>query len=307
MKNKYFAMDFHLFDGEGGMGAPGADTASTQGSEQGIDERPQIVYGKDPTGNGPAMSQVGADNMQQGMTPEAEFAAMVGKGGRFHDIYGQMVSNVIQDRFRNQADLQAQMNSISEGLSPLFMNYGLETGDFEGLQNAIANDDAFYQANAEKAGLDVEQYKRQLQLEAEAERGRRITQQYEEEQRRTEMFTRWENQAQVLQQQFPNFDLGREIENNPAFANYLNYGASVQDAFMLSHMNEVVGGMNNAASQQATQNVVSAIQQRAARPPENGLSMHNPAIQRRSDPSQLTDEDFDEINRIVAEGGTVSF
>ena len=293
--------------GEGGMGAPGADTASTQGSEQGIDERPQIVYGKDPTGNGPATSQVGSDNMQQGMTPEAEFAAMVGKGGRFHEIYGQMVSNVIQDRFKNQADLQTQMNSISEGLSPLFMNYGLETGDFEGLSKAISQDDAFYQANAEKAGLDVEQYKRQLQLEAEAERGRRITQQYEEEQRRTEMFTRWENQAQVLQQQFPNFDLGREIENNPAFANYLNYGASVQDAFMLSHMNEVVGGMNNAASQQATQNVVSAIQQRAARPPENGLSMHNPAIQRRSDPSQLTDEDFDEINRIVAEGGTVSF
>ena len=121
------------------------------------------------------------------------------------------------------------------------------------------------------------------------------------------MFNRWENEASQLQQQFPNFDLGLEIENNPSFANYLNYGASVQDAFMLSHMNEVMGGMNTAANQQATQNVVSAIQQRAARPPENGLSMHNPAIQRRSDPSQLTDEDFDEINRIVAEGGSVSF
>lgn len=306
MNRNEFAMDFHLFDGEGGMGAPGAGTASVPGSAQGIDEQPQIVYGKDPTGNGQAMSQVGSDNAAQ-VNPEAEFAALVGKGGIYHDIYGQMVSNAIQDRFKNQADLQKQMNSISEGLSPLFLNYGLETGDFEGLQNAIANDDAFYKANAEKAGLDVEQYKRQLQLEAEAERGRRITEQYEEQQRRTEMFNRWESEAQVLQQQFPMFDLGREIENNPAFANYLNYGASVQDAFMLSHMTEVMGGMNNAASQQATQNVVSAIQQRAARPPENGLSMHNPAIQRRSDPSQLTDEDFDEINRIVSEGGSVSF
>lgn len=306
MDKNRFAYSFHIFDGEGGMGATGA-AASMSGPAQGMDEQPQIVYGKDPRGNGQANSQVGSDNAAQAMTPEAEFAELIGKGGRFHDIYGQTVSKAIQDRFKNQADLQAQMNDISEGLSPLFMNYGLETGDFEGLSNAIAQDDAFFKANAEKAGLDVEQYKHQLQLEAEAERGRRITEQYEEQQRRTQMFTRWESEAQVLQQQFPNFDLGLEIENNPAFANYLNYGASVNDAFLLSHMNEIVGGMNNAASQQATQNVVSAIQQRAARPPENGLSMHNPAIQRRSDPSQLTDEDFDEINRIVSEGGTVSF
>lgn len=306
MNRNEFAWSFSLFDGEGGMGAAGAE-ASVPGSEQGIEEQPQVVYGRDPRGNGQAMSQVGSDMTAQEQNPEAEFAALVGKGGRYHDIYGQMVSNVIQDRFKNQTNLQQQMDSIAEGLSPLFMNYGLESGDFEGLSKAIAQDDAFYQANAEKAGLDVEQYKRQLQLEAEAERGRRITQQYEEQQRRNEMFTRWEQQAQVLQQQFPNFDLGLEIQNNPAFANYLNYGASVQDAFMLSHMNEVMGGMNNAASQQATQNVVSAIQQRAARPPENGLSMHNPAIQRRSDPSVLTDEDLDEINRRVAEGEVIGF
>jgi hypothetical protein len=303
MKRNKYAYDFHLFDGEGGMAGA---TASVPGSAQGIDEQPQIVYGKDPTGNGQAMSQVGSDNAAQ-VNPEAEFAALVGKGGVYHDIYGQMVSNAIQDRFKNQADLQAQMDNISEGLSPLFMNYGLETGDFEGLKKAISQDDAFYRANAEKAGLDVEQYKRQLQLEAEAERGRRITEQYENQQRQNEMFARWESETQVLQQQFPNFDLGLELQNNPTFANYLNYGASVNDAFLLSHMGEIMGGMNNAMSQQATQNVVSAIQQRAARPPENGLSMHNPAIQRRSDPSQLTDEDLDEINRRVAEGEAIGF
>lgn len=307
MRKIEFAYNFHIFDGEGGMGAEGS-TASFGGPEQGMEDKPQVVYGKDPRGNnGQPMSQVGSDNGGQATDLNAEFAELVGKGGRFHDVYGQMVSSVIQDRFKNQANYKQQMDSIADGLSPLFMNYGLDTGDFEGLKDAIANDDAFYQANAEKAGLDVEQYKHQLQLEAEAERGRRITQQYEEQQRRQEMFNRWENEASQLQQQFPNFDLGLEIENNPSFANYLNYGASVQDAFMLSHMNEVMGGMNTAANQQATQNVVSAIQQRAARPPENGLSMHNPAIQRRSDPSQLTDEDFDEINRIVAEGGSVSF
>ena len=306
MNRNEFVWSFHLFDGEGGMGAADA-TASVSGSAQGMEEQPQIVYGRDPRGNGQAMSQVGSDNGVQAEDLNAEWEALTGKGGKFHEMLGQVKSQTIQERFKNQADLQAQMHNISEGLSPLFMNYGLETGDFEGLKNAIANDDAFYRVNAEKAGLDVEQYKRQLQLEAEAERGRRITQQYENQQRQNEMFARWENEAMMLQQQFPNFDLGQELQNNPAFANYLNYGASVNDAFLLSHMGEIMGGMNNAASQQATQNVVSAIQQRSARPPENGLSMHNPAIQRRSDPSALTGEDLDEINRRVAEGEVIGF
>ena len=150
MRTTESALRFFLFDGEGG--GDGAQTASTAGPEQGQKEpKPQIQYGKDPTGNnGPAPSQVGSDNSGGGTDLNAEFAALVGKGGKYHDIYGQMVSGVIQDRFKNQADLQGQVDQISDDLTPLFMNYGLEIGDFEGLKNAVAHDDAFYQAAAER-------------------------------------------------------------------------------------------------------------------------------------------------------------
>ena len=300
MENK-FILDFHLFDGEG-MGDTGE--ASTQSdSKQDIKK---VEYGKSSEGEGQTNSQVGSDDASQGGSLDAEWASLVGKGGRFHDLYGQAVSSAIQDRFKNQANLQAQVDGIAEDLSPLFMNYGLDSGDFEGLKTAIANDDAFFQAGAERAGLDIDQYKQNLKLQAEAERGRRITEAYEREQAKQQKFAEWEAGARELQEAFPAFDLGLEIQSNERFAELLNKGATVQEAFAVTHLNEIQQGANAYAQRTATQNVVNTIQSRAARPIENGMN-HAAAIQRKSDPSSLSDEDIDEINRRVANGEAISF
>lgn len=298
MSTSEFAINFHLFDGEGA----GAAEASTPSLEQGAE---RVEYGKSK-GDEQATSQVGTDTGSEAPDLDAEFAELIGKGGRFHDIYGQKVSETIQDRFKNQADLQGQVNQIADDLSPLFMNYGLESGDFEGLKDAIANDTAFYQAAAEREGLDVNQYKENLKLRAEAERGRRISEAYEKEQARQEMYGRWETQAETLKQAFPNFDLVAEIKSNERFADLLNRGASVEEAFGITHLPELLNGANAEAETRATQNVVSAIQNRAARPIENGVR-HAAAVQRKSNPSQLSNDDLDEINRRVANGESISF
>ena len=267
MKDNLIALDFHLFDGEGG-GESGAETARQSDSKQDVKN---IQYGKESKGEGQTNSHVGSDNGTQNEAEalSAEWKALTSKGGKFHDLYGQGVSDAVQSRFRNQADLQGQVDKISEDLSPLFMNYGLKAGDFEGLKNAIANDQAFFQAGAEREGLDVEQYKQQLKLKADAERYRQITEAYQEQQRQ-------------------------------------NNGTSVRDAFVATHLNEIMNGSNAQAAQTATQNVVNTIQQRAARPVEGAINQSS-AIQRKSDPSRLSNEDIDEINRRVALGEAISF
>lgn len=297
MKNESMLYDFHLFDGEG-MGAE----ASAGASEQDVKK---VEYGRSK-GEGASNSQVGSDNGMQAEDLDAEFAALIGKGGRYHDVYSQKVSSTIQDRFKNQKDLQGQVDKINEDLSPLFMNYGLKSGDYEGLRNAIANDDVFFQAQAERAGLDVSQYKENLKLKAEAERGRQITEAYEAQQRQNEMFAQWEEEAVELQTAFPAFDLGLELEHNEDFARMITAGVPVRNAFLASHASEIFANSSAAAEAQATQNVLSAIQQRAARPAE-GAMHQQAAIVRKSDPSSLSNEDLDEINRRVAMGETVSF
>ena len=297
MEIKKRLYDFHLFDGEGGMGE-GAE-ASFGASEQ---EPQRVEYGRSE-GEGTPISQVGSDNVDVAEDRIAKWNAIKGE---FKDLYGQDVSNAIQHRFKNQADLSGQIDQISNDLSPLFMNYGLQAGDFEGLKNAIANDDVFFQAQAERAGLDVEQYKENLRLKAEAERGRRITQAYEQQQRQNAMFSQWEAEAAQLQQAFPAFDLGLEMQHNEEFTRLISNGVPVRNAFLTTHAEEIFEGSNANASKVATQNVLNTIQQRASRPAEG--AMHpGAALVRKSDPSSLSNDDIDEINRRVAMGETVSF
>lgn len=296
MKIRKMLYDFHLFDGEGGEGAA---EASFGASEQ---EPQRVEYGRSE-GEGTPISQVGSDNVD---VVEDRIAKWNAIKGEFKDLYGQDVSNAIQHRFKNQADLSGQIDQISNDLSPLFMNYGLEAGDFEGLKNAIANDDVFFQAQAERAGLDVEQYKENLRLKAEAERGRRITQAYEQQQRQNAMFSQWEAEAAQLQQAFPAFDLGLEMQHNEEFTRLISNGVPVRNAFLTTHAEEIFEGSNANASKVATQNVLNTIQQRASRPAEG--AMHpGAALVRKSDPSSLSNDDIDEINRRVAMGETVSF
>ena len=298
--NERMILDFHLFDGEGG-GEAGA-TASQSGSTQ---DNKAVQYGKS-TGEGQANSQVGTDNGTGANDLTAEWEALTGKGGKFHDLLGQRVSGAVQERFKNQADLQGQIDQISEGLTPMFMNYGLKLGDFEGLKAAIANDDDLYKAGAERAGLDVEQYKKNLKLQADSDRLHQIEESYRQEQERQARFEAWESDAAELQQAFPAFDLVMEIQTNAKFKQLLDNGVDVKTAFQVAHLEELNTGMSAYAQRTATQQVVNNIAQRAARPMEGALN-HAPAIERKSDPSKLTKEDFERIDEIVAAGGSVAF
>lgn len=300
MKKEKFIWDFHLFDGEGGGDA--GEAASSSESKQDVKT---IQYGRSE-GEGQTSRQVGTDKSAETDDLSARWTALTGKGGEFHDMLGQAVSDAIQKRFKNQADLQGQVDRIADDFSPLFQNYGLKAGDFEGLKNALANDDALYQAGAEKAGIDVSHYKEMLKLKADSERLNRINAAYQQEQQRQAMYETWEADAAELQQAFPAFDLGLEIENNEAFAKLIDSGVDVRTAFMSTHMDEILNGSNAYAQKTATQNVLNTIQQRASRPMEGALN-HSPAIQRKTDPSSLSGEDIDEINRRVQMGETISF
>ena len=299
MKYEMFP-NYHLFDGEGG--GEGGAAASQSGSQQDIKT---VQYGRS-TGEGQAKGQVGSDNGSGANDLNAEWEALTGKGGKFHDLLGQRVSGAIQERFKNQANLQAQVDGITEDFTPLFMHYGLKAGDYEGLKTAIANDDDLYKASAERAGLDVEQYKHNLKLQADSDRLHQIEESYRQEQERQARFEAWEADAAELQQAFPAFDLAMEIQTNEQFKRLLDNGVDVMTAFHVAHYEELSNGMTAYQQRAATEQVVNRINQRASRPMEGALN-HAPAIQRKSDPSSLSNEDLDEINRRVANGETISF
>lgn len=303
-------LSFHLFD-DGGDGASGlgAEASAFMNSLPGgnnnaaaSESETRVEYGV--SGDNEAARQFGSD-IDETQSIESEFADLIGKGGRFHEIYGQHVANAIQNRFKNSADYQAQIGSYDEALAPLYAKYGLDPGDIEGIGNAIANDMDIYTAAAEEEGISPERYKELLNLKIQAKQGQMISEEYQREQQRNQMYQSWEMEARELSEAFPNFDLGQEL-NNERFASLLDNGVSLKEAFMVAHIDEILNGYGAETSRQAHKSVVQNIQQRAARPVENGLRQ-TPAVVRKTDPSKLTDADIDEIFRRVQNGEKFRF
>lgn len=311
-------LDFHLFDGAGAGGAGGAggdgagdggDGGASNASFEGASTQtePTVIYGigdgQQGTDGG---SQVGSDTGAAGGEDlNAEFAELIGKGGRFEKIYGQKVAETVGARFKNQQDLQGKITSYDDALAPLYGKYGLKPGDTEGLARAIAGDNDIYAARAEAEGMTVDKYKEQLRLQQDAERGRTMFEEFQRQQAQKAMFEQWDQQAAEMTEAFPAFDLGKELEN-PAFVDALNRTANVRDAFAIVHMQDILSGAMDMSAQNTRQQVVDTMKQKAARPAENGM-MRGAAIVRKTDPSKLTDKDMEEIDRRVEAGEIVRF
>jgi hypothetical protein len=319
MKEIKTMLDFHLFDGDGAGDGAGANgdglgaEASAFMREIGMDPSEDATTGPESTvvyglGDEPedfgSGSQLGTDTQAQ-VDPEAEFAELIGKGGRFEHIYGQHVANAVNQRFKNAADWQGRVNAYDDALAPLFAKYGLKVGDIEGMARAIAADDDLYAAAAENEGLTVDRYRENLRLQAEAEKGRTMFEEMQRQQQMRQQFAIWDQQAAELTQAFPQFNLQYELQN-PDFIAALDRGYSVRDAFMSVHMNDILSGSMNMTAQQTRQSMVENMQRKAARPAENGMRA-SAAVVRKSDPSKLSDDDIDKIFEEVEAGKQIRF
>lgn len=314
-------LNWHLFDGEGGEGGNTSSGSGQTGLGAEADAFLASLGGEDEADNGEPTntSNVAQEEASEGsdtdnsdseenqeVSLEDEFAELVGKTGRFHELYGKAVSDAIQQRFKNQADMKAAVDSYDSVLAPLFQHYGVESGDIEGLSNALGSDDDWIEDAAKEKGMSPDQYRENLRLQSELEKNQKELEEYRAEAARAEKFKAWNAEADELRGTFPNFDLTKEMEVNPKFADLIDNGISVLDAFVATHAQNILQGINAETSRQAKQDVVNQIQQRQSRPMENGLR-HQPAVVRKQNPSEFTDEDIDKILKDVEGGKKFTF
>ena len=303
MKKEIMKLHLHMFDGAGGDG--GAASAGSEGSAAAASEgQSRVEYGKAPSGA--QQVQVGSEQNNGGSqqntpaaeNPAAEFDELI--KGKYKEQYSQRVQETIQNRFKNNQDFQKKAEGYEEATAILFQRYGLKPGDVEGLKNAINHDEGMFSAAAEEEGLTVAKYMEMQRQQAEAERAKSMLAQMQNEQAKQERYAQWEADEAELQQQFPSFSLAQEMQNAD-FAQRLDSGYSVRDAFLTAHMGEILSGSFDMARQQAQSQMVSAINARQARPAENALHQA-PTTQRKVDPSKWTDKDFDEVEKRVMRG-----
>lgn len=231
----------------------------------------------------------------------AKFQELI--GGEYKDVYAEQFQQAFNRRFRETKELEEAVAAQKPVLDMLRQKYGVE--DMEKLQKAIEEDDSYWSAAAEKAGLTVEQYRSIQKLERENQAFRQAQRQREGEEQAQRQLAQWYREAEGLKEKFPGFDLRTECQNRE-FIGLLKAGIGVETAYRTMHMDEITEAAARAAAQSASAQMEASIREKAARPPENGTSRQSAAIV-KSDVHGLSRAERAEIARRAARGEKISF
>lgn len=226
------------------------------------------------------------------------FRALV--DGEYKDQYTEDTQRIIDRRFRETKNLEAQLSQQKPILDMLMQRYKIGDGDLGKLTQAIENDNAYWSQAAEEAGMSVEQYKQFQKLQRENAQLRQAQRQRQSQQAAQQQLQKWYQEAEAMKADYPGFDLGRESQD-PQFLSMLRSGVPVRLAYEVKHMDEIKSTVAQTTAQQTEKQVVEGIRAKGARPAENGTSSQSGFVV-KDDPTKWTKKDRAEIVRRVQRG-----
>ena len=208
--------------------------------------------------------------------------------------------------------MSQRVNRISRNLQPLMetlaSHYGIAAGedgklDFRAIAEKAVNDPYLYDRQAKETGVqDDETAKRIAMLEAQA---RRREQQADELIRNISYerhIGQLREQALAMKQRYPEFDLGKELEN-PAFRYYISpqalengHGMTIEQAYMALHGNEVLKNAVKDTAGNVAEAYASAAAENRSFPEEHSGARQGAGLPAKKF-SEMTDEEFERAKR----------
>lgn len=304
---KHFNLQL-LADGAGaGDGGTGADGAKGVNAEAAI---PQSKGAKNPLANvkygiqdDVQTATAQANQVAQPEDRNAKFEELI--KGEFKDLYDARVQDTIQKRLKGTKETVEQYEALKPTLEILSKKYGVDASDIKALSKAIEEDDSYFEEEAMEKGLSVEQLKEIRKMERE---NAQLKAQMEEADRKdsaNRLYAQWMGQAEQTQAIYPSFNLEAEMQN-PRFLDLLRSQVDVRTAYEVLHKDEIIPAFAQHTAKVVEQKLTNKIIANGARPIENGNSSQS-AVLTKSDVSQLSKEDRQEIARRVARGEKIRF
>ena len=225
------------------------------------------------------------------------------KKGEFAEAYGKDVQKAIQDRFKNQADTQKQLEAMEPMLKVLRERAGVESN--EELTKYILDDDSLYEEAASEAGMTIPAYKQFMQMKQERDEAQQREQENIQTQMLQQHFAKLSQQAEEFKKQLPGFDLMTELRENPKFMQLTSpeVGLSVQDAFFALHRDEMMPQAMMAGMERAKQQMGQTIQAQRKRPVEGAMKgKGQAAADFNVDPRGLTRSERNRVYDLIHKG-----
>lgn len=293
---KLLTLDLQTF-AEGGDGGTASGTAEVSlANSNGSTDLSEMIYGKSEGSGDLTSPKNEADRAKA-------FEDLI--KGEYKDLYDSKVQDIVQKRLKGSKETVDKYNALSPTLEILARKYGVDASDVEALNKAIEEDDSYFEDEALEKGITVAQLKEIRKMEREnADLKRQMEERAEQEQAERDVAL-WMEQAQSARATYPNLDLGEELRN-PQFVTLLKSGIDVGSAYFVMHKDQLIPQAMQYTAKNAQAKLTNKIMASGARPQENGMSSSSSAIV-KSDVSQLTKADRDEIARRVAMGERITF
>lgn len=233
--------------------------------------------------------------------------------GKYKDDYANAIQSAIDKRFKNQRNLQAQIDMIDPMLRQLATRYDVKLNPdgsipIDALTSRVFDDDSLYEQQAFDRGMSVKDFKELKALERE-------NQMLKQQNTRSAEAQEWEaivQQGNRVKEMYPAFELEAEMDN-PQFARLLatfqksGFPDAVRTAYETIHRDEIMGGAMRYGVQKAQEKLTNSVQANMARPAENGISNNSTAQVGAMDPSKLTKSQIEDIKRRAARGERITF
>ena len=293
MSKKLFfpCIDLQLFadGGESGTGAEGTEGVTATAAV--------------PQNKGEKEESVTANGQEAKSDRNAEFERLIKE--EYKDLYDAKMQDTIQKRLKSTKETVDKFNSLTPTLELLSAKYGVDATDIDALNKAIEEDDAYYEEEAMEKGISVEQLKRIKKLERDNAELKKQMQEQEVRDNANKIYATWLEQSDMVKRIYPNFNLETELQNQK-FVDLLKSNIDVRTAFEVLHRDEIMQSTMQYTVQQTKQKVANSIIANGNRPIENGNGSQSSAVV-KSDVSQLSDKDIDELLQRSKRGERITF
>lgn len=225
---------------------------------------------------------------------EAEFEKLI--KGEFKEQFEQRMKNNLNRRFKESSALKAKAARNEQIIAMLMDKLGIT--DADELADMIESD-ASSAKIAPKADNDAAERIRALEYENELMRKQREALAMEQ------TVKAWMNDGEKLKESYPDFSIEAEARN-PEFVKLLKAGASLRNAYLAMHHDEIIKTLVEKAAQEAQEKTAESIRLRGQRPLENGMSGRSTALF-KTDVAGLTAAQRAEIAKRAANGEVIRF
>ena len=231
--------------------------------------------------------------------------------GEYADLTEELMQNAVTEATR-RLEASPAMKGLMQALQE---KYGTDANDLVALTEAVRNgavkDDAYYEKLAMEKGVSTRTARELDKLESQNKHlteQQQMIQQMERQRvqqaRIAELQVGWDREAEQLKAQYPDFNMA-EVLANPEVEKMMRSGVSMTNAYRSAYFDHILKQQQAATARQVEQGVVNRMQQRNARPGENGTRPGG-AVQTKIDVSHMSRKEMEEMEKRVMRGEVIT-